>query len=202
MVPSGGTRPPGTDGQGPDSGCRLRRGTGAGACPPRRLGEPPRKRRTKANRGHPCPSVVVFCSSPGRCSGSGSPSSRARPQDGGCGNWPPQLARTARYQGGRIEGFRYRLAGRHPDPAVTDGVLADRIRSTLGPLEHRLDIPRIHVLACGHDVMLHGDVDDARHARELVAAVAAVPGVAHVDSHLRVGLIPGDSRPSEGGARH
>lgn len=113
-----------------------------------------------------------------------------------------QVARTARYQGGRFEGFRYRLARRHPDPDVSDGVLADRIRSTLGPLEHRLDIPRIHVLACGHDVMLHGDVDDARHARELVAAVAAVPGVACVDSHLKVGLIRGDSRPSEGGGRH
>jgi uncharacterized protein (DUF2267 family) len=109
------------------------------------------------------------------------------------------VTRTARYQGGRLEGLRYRLAGRHPDPTVEARVLADRVRSALGPVEHRLDIPRVHVMADGHDVLLHGDVASAEQAETLVAAVQRIPGVKRVESHLHVGLFPGDTRPSEGG---
>jgi uncharacterized protein (DUF2267 family) len=108
------------------------------------------------------------------------------------------VARRARYQSGVLEGTRYRIAGRLPDPGVTDAQLADRVRSVLGTLEHRLDVPRILVSACGHDVMLHGDVGTEDQARELEAAVRAVSGVGRVDSHLRVGYIPGDTRPSQG----
>ena len=108
------------------------------------------------------------------------------------------VARTARYQSGRIEGFRYHLAGRHPDPTVEARVLADRVRSALGPLEHRLDIPRVHVMAEGHDVRLHGDVVSDQQVKTLVEAVRHIPGVQGVESHLHVGLFPGDTRPSEG----
>lgn len=111
------------------------------------------------------------------------------------------VTRAARYESGRLDGLRYRLAGRTPDPGVTDALLADRIRSVLGPLERRLDVPRVHVLACGHDVMLHGDVGTDGQAARVVDAVRAVPGVARVDSHLHVGYFAGDSRPSEGGGR-
>jgi len=109
------------------------------------------------------------------------------------------VIRTARYQSGRLEGFRYRLAGRHPDPTVEDRVLADRVRSVLGPLEHRLDIPRVHVMAEGHDVLLHGDVASDDQVETLVEAIRRTPGVKRVESHLHVGLFPGDTRPSEGG---
>ena len=112
------------------------------------------------------------------------------------------LTRAARYQTGRLEGFRYRLAGRHPDLGVTNGVLADRVRSVLGPLEHRLDVPRVHVLAEGHDVLLHGEVDSEEHARELIKTVRAIPGVGQVKSHLQVGLLPGATKPSEGTSHH
>ncbi|HML00174.1 MAG TPA: BON domain-containing protein [Acidimicrobiales bacterium] len=110
--------------------------------------------------------------------------------------------RQARYELGRLEGLRYRLSGRHPDLAVTGAVLADRVRSEIGAVEHRLDIPHVHVMAQGHDVILHGEVDTAEHAAEVEVAVAMVPGVRHVDSRLRVGLTAGDTRPSEGAARH
>jgi uncharacterized protein (DUF2267 family) len=112
-----------------------------------------------------------------------------------------RLSRLARYQSGRLDGVRYRLAGRTPDPEAADGVLADRIRSALGPLEHRLDIPRVHVMACGHEVTLHGEVDSLEQEAALVKAVYAVPGVQQVTSRLAVGLFAGDSRPSEGGVK-
>ena len=104
-----------------------------------------------------------------------------------------------RHLAGRWQGAVYRLYGSRPDPAVIDTVLADRIRSTLGPLEARLDLPRAHVMCQDHVALLHGDVATADQAREIEAAVAAVPGVAGVRSFLHVGLLPGDSRPSDGG---
>lgn len=113
-----------------------------------------------------------------------------------------RVTRLARYESGRLEGLRYRLSGRGPDPAVSDGVLADRIRSALGPLEHELDLPRVHVTACGHDVMLHGEVDSTRHAHQLVDAVARMPGVAKVDSRLAVSALKSESRPSQGTLHH
>lgn len=111
------------------------------------------------------------------------------------------LIRKARYQSGRLEGFRYRLAGRRPDPLVDGPALADRVRSELGPLEHRLDVPRVHVQAQGHKVLLHGDVATEAQAAQIVEATRAIPGVDDVQSHLHVGMFAGDSRPSEG-ARH
>ena len=86
------------------------------------------------------------------------------------------VTRWARYESGRLEGLRYRLAGRHPDPDVYPTVLADRVRSVLGPLEHRLDIPRVHVMVEGHTVLLHGEVDDERQAWAVEDAVRRRPG--------------------------
>src|SRR5260370_21397609 len=71
------------------------------------------------------------------------------------------LVRNVRKWTGRWTGVSYRLAGRRPDPGVSDGVLADRIRSTLGPIEHRLDVPRVHVLVADHVALLHADVETA-----------------------------------------
>ena len=51
-----------------------------------------------------------------------------------------RLARDMRYATASAPGILYRLAGRRPDPDVGDDVLADRIRSTIGPLEKRLDV--------------------------------------------------------------
>jgi uncharacterized protein (DUF2267 family) len=109
-----------------------------------------------------------------------------------------RVTRRARYESGRLEGLRYHLAGRHPDPDVPSTVLADRIRSALGPLEHRLDVPRVHVMVEDHTVLLHGEVDDERQAWAIEDAVRRVPGVARLRSHLAVGLTAGDSRPSQG----
>jgi uncharacterized protein (DUF2267 family) len=108
------------------------------------------------------------------------------------------VARTARYQAGRLEGLRYRLAGRHPSPDVDDNVLADRVRSVLGPIEHRLDVPRVHVQVHAHEVLLHGEVATQEQARIIVHAIESVPGVRAVRSRLHVGLFAGDTQPSEG----
>lgn len=112
------------------------------------------------------------------------------------------VTRTARHQSGRLAGVRYRLAGGQPDPTVQDRVLADRVRSTLGPLEHRLDIPRVHVMADGHTVLLHGDVASDGQVETLVEAATRIPGVHRVESHLHVGFVPGDTRPSAGAEHH
>jgi uncharacterized protein (DUF2267 family) len=112
------------------------------------------------------------------------------------------VTRTTRYERGRLKGLWYHLNGRQPDPAAEGVELADRVRSTLGPLEHRLDVPRVHVLAEGHDVLLHGDLASADQAEALVDAVSRIPGVGMVKSHLHVGFAPGDTCPSAGAKQH
>jgi uncharacterized protein (DUF2267 family) len=110
------------------------------------------------------------------------------------------LGRHLRHVAGRLRGVRYRLGGRRPDPDASDHVLADRIRSSLGPLEKRLDLPRVHVMAEGHIALLHGEVGTQADADEIEAAVAAVSGVRGVESYLHIGLDRGDTRPSSGRA--
>lgn len=112
-----------------------------------------------------------------------------------------QLVRASQrlhFLSGRLQGVSYRLSGRHPDPHVPDDVLADRIRSSLGVTAKALDLPRVHVMVQDHVALLHGEADTPAHAAEFERAVAAVPGVAGVESFLHVGLLPSDSRPSEG----
>jgi uncharacterized protein (DUF2267 family) len=112
-----------------------------------------------------------------------------------------QIERTARHlrdASGRLQGLGYRLSGRSPDPSVSDLVLTDRIRSTLGPLEKQLDIPHIHVMVEDHVALLHGIVAADADVDALERAVAAVSGVVAVESYLHVGLGAGDGRPSEG----
>lgn len=112
-----------------------------------------------------------------------------------------RITREVRYQSGRWTGISYRLRGRRPDPDVNDSVLADRVRSSLGPLEKRLDLPHVHVMVEDHTALLHGDVATADQADQIERAVVAVSGVVGVESYLHVGLLAGDTRPSEG-ARH
>jgi len=81
---------------------------------------------------------------------------------------------------------------------VDDLVLADRIRSSLGPVEHALDQPRVHVSVHRHVVTLHGDVANEYAADRLESEVRSVAGVVGVRSHLHVGLLPGDGCPSDG----
>ncbi len=89
-----------------------------------------------------------------------------------------------------------------PDPDVSDLVLTDRVRSELGPLEKRLDLPHVQVMVEDHQVLLHGVVGSAEDARAIEAAVLAVSGVRGVDSRLHVGLGDNDSRPSAGREVH
>jgi uncharacterized protein (DUF2267 family) len=96
--------------------------------------------------------------------------------------------------------LRYQRTYGHPDLDVTPDVLADRIRSSLGPLELRLDSPHVHVMVEGKTALLHGDVGTATDAAAIEAAVAGMPAVEAVESHLHVGLLPSDSRPSSGRA--
>ena len=109
-----------------------------------------------------------------------------------------RVARNARHLADRWHGVRYRARGRHPDPTASGAVLADRISSSLGPVEARMDLPHVHVMAEDHNALLHGDVATAEQAHQLEAAVAAVSGVEGVESYLHVGLLPGDTRPSDG----
>jgi len=105
-----------------------------------------------------------------------------------------------RYAEGMLEGLRYRLAGGGPDPDVSDDVLADRIRSSLGRLEKRLDVPRVHVTVEDHVALLHGELPTARDVESIERAVRHVPGVRGIESYLHVGLGSFDTRPSAGRA--
>jgi uncharacterized protein (DUF2267 family) len=105
--------------------------------------------------------------------------------------------RQARHLRGIVEGARYRLAGRGPDPLAGDDVLVDRVRAALGPVEKRLDVPRAHVMVTDHVVTLHGEVGTIAEALSLTWAAGAVPGVMAVRCRLHVGLLPGQGRPSQ-----
>jgi len=113
-----------------------------------------------------------------------------------------EIVRRLRYLGGRLQGARYRLSGQHPDSHVIDNVVADRIRSTLGGVEKRLDLPHIHVMVEDHVALLHGAVGSAEDVDELERAIMAISGVAGVESYLHVGLSSGDTRPSAGRSVH
>ena len=76
--------------------------------------------------------------------------------------------------------------------------VADMVRSELGPLVKRLDQPHVHVMASNGVVTLHGDVGDLRTARAVEHAVARMRHVRDVQSHLHIGLLPSDTRPSSG----
>jgi uncharacterized protein (DUF2267 family) len=119
-----------------------------------------------------------------------------------CSRGLTHLRSRLRYTEGRIEGAVYRLRGREPDPTVTDLTLADRIRSSLGETERKLDLPHVHVMVEHHVALLHGAVGTTHDAQEIEQAVAAVPGVAGVESYLHVGLGPWDTRPSAGRRVH
>jgi uncharacterized protein (DUF2267 family) len=105
-----------------------------------------------------------------------------------------------RYLRSAWPGIRYRLAGRHPDIDVSDDVLADRVRSTLGPVTRRLDIPHVHVSVHDGVATLHGVVPSVLDAHELEYRTHRVPGVRGVASYLHGGVWPSDTRPSEGRA--
>jgi len=115
-------------------------------------------------------------------------------------HWGDLGVRRVQYVAGGWPGVRYRLAGRQPDPDVDDGVLADRVRSSLGPLLKRLDLPHVHVMCEDHVVLLHGDVRDAVDAVAVEDAVRRVSGVAGVESYLHLGLLASDTQPSQGRA--
>lgn len=103
-----------------------------------------------------------------------------------------------RHHAAEWPGIRYRIAGRRPDPGVDDATLADRVRSTIGPVTKRLDLPRVHVMSEDHVILLHGDVRNANEADTIEHAVSQVSGVVGVESYLHVGLLPSDTLPSEG----
>lgn len=84
----------------------------------------------------------------------------------------------------RSKGLAYRAMRRHPDTTVDDSVLADRIRSTIGPLEKQLHNSRINVTVEKGVAILHGDVGSAAAARQIEEAVGGVAGVQDVRSHL------------------
>jgi uncharacterized protein (DUF2267 family) len=109
-----------------------------------------------------------------------------------------RLSRDVRYAVASAPGILYHLSGRRPDPDVPDDVLADRVRSSIGPLLHRLDVPHVHVMVDGRVAVLHGDVPSLFDALRIETEVLRVSGVRGVESHLHVGLLPGDTRPSDG----
>jgi uncharacterized protein (DUF2267 family) len=95
-----------------------------------------------------------------------------------------------RAQGGLLREARHEM--------VDDVVVADRVRSHIGPLLKEFDTPRVHVMAEGSRVLLHGEVVDEQARSTIEKAVRQVDGVSTVASYLSVGLLAGEARPSAG----
>jgi BON domain len=81
---------------------------------------------------------------------------------------------------------------------LTNQDLADQVRSQLGQLIHALDLPRIHVMAEDQTILLHGEVGSESDRDRILNYVRFIPGVESIESHMSVGLLPSDTRPSEG----
>lgn len=79
-----------------------------------------------------------------------------------------------------------------------DATVADRVRSGLGPVLKALDNPHVHVAVADGIVSLHGDVADRATQAAVEASVQSTAGVRGIDSHLHLGLLPSDTRPSRG----
>ena len=107
------------------------------------------------------------------------------------------VGRRLEYAGGVLLGLEYRLHG-HPVVPVGDDILADRIRSALGSVTKRLDVPHVHVTVERGVAILHGAIADVTQEVEIVRAVRRVAGVSAVESRLDVGLKACDTRPSAG----
>jgi osmotically-inducible protein OsmY len=95
-------------------------------------------------------------------------------------NASPYLRRTVH----QAKGLAYRAMRRHPSTTVDDSVLADRIRSTIGPLEKQLHNSRINVTVENGVAILHGDIDSREAATRIEEAVRGVAGVRETRSHL------------------
>jgi len=95
-------------------------------------------------------------------------------------NASPYLHRTV----DQAKGLAYRAMRRHPSTTVDDSVLADRIRSTIGPLEKQLHNSRINVTVENGIAILHGDIDSREAATRIEEAVRGVAGVRDIRSHL------------------
>lgn len=92
----------------------------------------------------------------------------------------PLLHRTVN----QAKGLTYRAMRRHPSTMVDDSVLADRIRSTIGPLEKQLHSSRINVTVENGIAILHGDIESSEAATQIEDAVRGVAGVDGIRSHL------------------
>jgi hypothetical protein len=96
---------------------------------------------------------------------------------------------TARDLANRTHGLAARARSFVADGQALDGVIVARVRAKLG---HVVANPHaIEVMACGGHVALAGPVL-AIEKRRLLAAVAAVPGVAKVEDRLQVYQWPGE----------
>jgi hypothetical protein len=84
----------------------------------------------------------------------------------------------------RAKGLTYRAVRRHPSTSVDDSVLADRIRSTIGPLEKQLHTSRVNVTVEDGIAVLHGDIESPEAAAQIEDAVRGVAGVDGIRSHL------------------
>jgi uncharacterized protein (DUF2267 family) len=103
-----------------------------------------------------------------------------------------------RYVRGAAQGARYRLAGRHPDPNASDDVLTQRVRSVLGPLEKRRDLPHVHVMVEDGVALLHGELPTEDDVNTIELRAMEVSGIDSLVSFLHVGLAAGTTRPSAG----
>lgn len=83
-----------------------------------------------------------------------------------------------------------------------DTALADYVRTVIGPLIKELDLPRIHAMAEGRTILLHGVVGSEADAQRIEESVAAIPDVDSLQSHLHIGLLSGDHRPSQTSPEH
>ena len=91
--------------------------------------------------------------------------------DRGIGRWLRRAVRRigndARYVAAAVPGFTYRITGEHPDPDVSDEVIAERVRARLGVITAHLGVPPVRVHLLARVALLEGALPRERDARRL-----------------------------------
>lgn len=109
-----------------------------------------------------------------------------------------RASRRLRRVDGTGVGVRYLRKSRHPSSETDDLTVADRVRSTLGSVTGRLDLPHVNVQVADGVVLLHGVVGRNSDAVAIERSALRVLGVRGVESYLHIGLTGSDTRPSVG----
>ncbi|HEX2065040.1 MAG TPA: BON domain-containing protein [Acidimicrobiales bacterium] len=109
-----------------------------------------------------------------------------------------EAERRARYTQGRVEGAKARSQGFGTPTPVDDVTLAQEVKAALSSLP--FSTPDVTVEAVSGKITLRGQLTEQAEIDQATEAVAGVPGVTDVESHLHLPDAPAPNKADAEGA--